>query len=128
MTKRLPAVTAAAARGTGRRYDLPPLRWWRGDAPDRLDRSAAAELRQTLSRIRVPALTNWRAAARGEACVAVRIALGVASHPGAPDWLIDCAGSALLLCALEGSPAAGMVLAYLRRRLAAGALAMERGA
>jgi translation elongation factor EF-Ts len=58
---------------------------------------------------------GWHAAARGDAAVAVRIALRVAAGRPSP-LTIDLVGSALLLCAAEGNAAAQVTLQYLRRR------------
>ena len=128
MTKTLTAIAGTTARGGDRLHALPPLQWWRGEAPERLDQANLAVLRETLSRLTVLGLTDWHAAVQGEAWAAVGIALGVASRPDVADWLIDAAASALLLCALVGSPAAALVLAHLRRRFITGVSAPDRRA
>jgi hypothetical protein len=117
MTHSSPVTVHAAAPARLRHYNIPPLQWWRGEQPSELsDEVAVSVLRETLTHIAVLGLGDWRAAATGDDLAALRIALRVALQPKTPEWLLDCAGSALLACAVEGSFAAALVLAHLRRR------------
>jgi hypothetical protein len=96
-----------------RLHQLSPLHWWRGEQP--LDPVAVATLRTTLDRLHLLLFPQWPAAVRGDTAAAVAIGLYVVADPTSPVWLVDCTGSALLLCAHEGSDDAACVLAHLRR-------------
>ena len=128
MTKTLPIPAPMAACGPGRHSLIPPLPCRRAAPLGTPDQTDAIKLRLTLSRILIPGEPAWPAAAQNDAWAAVGIALGAATRPGAPNWLVDCAVSALLLRAFEGSPAATRVLAHLRRRVTSVNVATDRRA
>jgi hypothetical protein len=108
--------TATAMTRRVRKSRIPPLQWWRGQGEPRLDRSAVEQLRDTLDKVYLLAFPRWPLAVRGDGGAAALIGIYVASDPQSPAWLADLVGSALLLCAAEGSDGAGLVLRHLRRR------------
>ena len=95
--------------------ELPPLQWWRGDQLDPLAPAELVSLRRTLVSVAVPGQRDWALAARGDAPAAIRIALRIGAACDGFDWRLDCAASAVLLCAAEGNAAAKTALAHLRR-------------
>lgn len=129
MTKTPAPMAITTARGRDGRHALPPLQWWRGEAPEQLDHAAAAARRKTRWHLSVLGRPHLQAALQGEASPAVGAALATASRPDVPDWPVDGADAALLLCTLEGSPAAALALAPRHHRLAVSApSASNRGA
>jgi hypothetical protein len=112
MTKSMTPLSATAGRV---RFDrIPPLQWWRGERKLRLDATASAELRATLSKLHLLAHPGWPDAVAGDVGAAIRIAVFASREGASPQWLIDCAGSALLLCADGGSAAAACLLRLFR--------------
>ena len=95
--------------------EVSPLQWWRQTEPKMHDATANAALRAILSDVAMLGEPGWHAAARGDAAKAVRIALRTVCGRPAP-LAVDLAGTALLLCASEGNPAALVALHHLRRR------------
>ena len=93
-----------------------PLQWWRGHHHSRLFPDSIADLRATICRLYLLDHPGWSAAARGDAAQSVVLGLYVAADSSSPGWLVDHVGSALFLCAAEGSAGAAAVLAHLRRR------------
>ena len=124
MTKPSPIPARAIARAHLSQHAVPPLQWWRGDDATSYDTSA---LRMALRRVSVLAYPDAYAAIAGDEVVAVRIALHVARQADAPAWLIDWAGSLLLLSTLRGSLTAAVVLVHLRHRARATRAAAVRG-
>ena len=93
-----------------------PLQWWRADRRPRLDTTAIAELRTTLSNLHLLAHPAWPDAVAGDASAIVRIAMTIRYDVASPTWTIDCAGSLALLAAAEGSETAAAVLRHFRKR------------
>jgi hypothetical protein len=115
MTSAPTPTSAATVTGRGQPLALPPLQWWQTADPILAGTAAAAVLRQTLAGIAMLGEPGWHAAVRGDAAMAVRIALQ--TNRGRPSPLtINLVCSALLLCAIEGNAAAQVTLQYLRRR------------
>lgn len=114
MTKK-PSATLARAmkRASTRKQDVSPLQWWRGD--DNASHDTVA-LRKALRQIWVLAYPDAPAAIAGDEAVAIRIGLHVYANADAPAWLVDWAGSLLLVATLNGSLTATTVLIHLRRR------------
>jgi hypothetical protein len=108
-------ITRPLAAGTEQpRLDLPALlALWRDQ--DDLDRAGSEALRAALSRLHLMLFPRWADAARGNTAAAIRIGIHVAADPSSPLWLVDSVGSALWLCALDGSDEAACVLRHLRR-------------
>jgi hypothetical protein len=129
MTCKPPLVAVATANGRRRPHDaVSPLQWWREDHSRRFA-ADVARLRQTLSSVALLGEQDWSAAVRGDPPAAVRAALRVGSGcAGPPDWRLDCAGSAVLLCAIAGNAAAATALAHLRRRFCRPQAGRTRGA
>lgn len=94
---------------------VPPLEWWRGGQSPQLDSAAVDELRAVLSKLHLFAYPTWPDAVTGDAAAAVRIGIMVGSSIESRTPIIDCAGSALLLCAAEGSVASAEVLQHFRK-------------
>ena len=113
MAKKPPAAPARRIKRAGRqKQHVPPLQWWRGEAKPSYDTVA---LRKALRRLSVLAYPDAPAAIAGDEAVAVRIGLHVSTDASAPAWLVDWAGSLLLLATLNGSLTAAVVLIHLRR-------------
>jgi hypothetical protein len=93
-----------------------PLQWWREDPCPRLDAASVAELRTALSRLHLLAHPTWPEAIGGDVSAVVRVAMTIRYDMTSPTWLIDCAGSLVLLSAAEGSETATAVLRHLRQR------------
>jgi hypothetical protein len=109
-----PIAPIAATAGRARFDGIPPLQWWRGKLQPRLDAAAIAELRAALSKLHLLAHPGWPAAIAEDASAAIRIAISTSRESASPQWLIDCAGSVLLLCADSGSAAAASCLRLFR--------------
>jgi len=125
MTKKRSAPPARAIkRASTRKHDVSPLQWWRGDDNASYDTVA---LRKALRQIWVLAYPDAPAAIAGDEAVAIRIGLHVYAKADAPAWLVDWAGSLLLLATLNGSLTAATVLIHLRRRVRATKAAAKRG-
>lgn len=118
MMNSIPKTASTAAPGLDFAEQKSSLQWWREGQPYRLGDSQVASLRAVLSRIAFLDSPDWRLAVAGDAALAVRIALHLASSHRRRPWAIDYAASALLLCAAGGDAAAAVTLAYLRRRFA----------
>jgi hypothetical protein len=105
VTRPIPAETA----------DTPAslLTQWRSD--DVLDEVKCEALRASLSKVHLLLFPRWSDAARGDAGAAIGIGIYVAADPSSPLWLVDHVGSALRMCAVEGSDDAVRVLRRLRR-------------
>ena len=88
-----------------------PLAWWRTAPPSRLDASHCDTLGQSLSQIAVLGEPGWRRAVAGDAAEAIGIALPLI-HSGESGSRLDIVMSAVLLCALQGNPAAALLLAH----------------
>lgn len=116
--------TASVAPTT--RDFLPPLRRWRSGEIDWTCHVRLDDLRTALSLAMWPGQPDWRAAAKGDAVVAIRLAFLTMAQPAPSAWAIDLAASALLLCAAEGNPAARLVLEHFRRRFAASNASYQR--
>ncbi|MCW5691650.1 MAG: hypothetical protein KIT48_04735 [Pseudolabrys sp.] len=110
--KRSTAPARPMKRAAPRKQNVSPLQWWRGDDHASYDTVA---LREALRQIWVLAYPDAPAAIAGDEAVAVRIGLHVYADAGAPAWLVDWAGSLLLLATLNGSLTAAVVLIHLRR-------------
>lgn len=88
-----------------------PWDWWRTTPPNRFDASHRYALRQSLSQIVVLGEPRWQRAVAGDAAEAIGIALPLI-HSGESGSRLDIVMSAVLLCALQGNPAAALLLAH----------------
>ncbi|EFI51355.1 hypothetical protein [Afipia sp. 1NLS2] len=88
-----------------------PWDWWRTTPPNRLDATHRYALRRSLSQIAVLGEPGWQQAVAGDAAEAIGIALPLI-HSGESGLRLDVVMSAVLLCALNGNPAAVLMLAH----------------
>jgi len=88
-----------------------PWDWWRTAPPGRLDATHRYALRRSLSQIAVLGEPGWQRAVAGDAAEAIGIALPII-HSGECGSRLDIVMSAVLLCALNGNPAAALLLAH----------------
>ena len=105
--------------GLPQRQAIPSLRLWRKRNITQAARDGIEELRAALLLTMWPGRSDWPAAARGDATTAIHLAFAVLTTASPSPWTIDLAGSALLLCQIDGNLAAGLVLSRLRRRFPA---------
>lgn len=89
------------------------LAQWRNE--DMLDEITCEALRASLSSVHMLLFPRWPDAVRGDAGAAIGIGIYVAADPSSPLWLVDHIGSALWLCAADGSDDAACVLRQLKR-------------
>jgi len=88
-----------------------PLVWWRTAPPSRFGAPHRCALQQSLSQIAVLGEPGWQRAVAGDAAEAIGIALPII-HSGESSSRLDIVMSAVLLCALQGNPAAALMLAH----------------
>lgn len=88
-----------------------PWDWWRTTPPSRLDATHRYALRRSLSQIAVLGEPGWQRAVAGDAAEAIGIALPIIAS-GESGSRLDIVMSAVLLCALQGNPAAALLLAH----------------
>jgi hypothetical protein len=97
--------------------DVTPLEWWRTRPADHLGDAQRLHLRATVEKICVLKDRGWLSALRGDAAASIAIAIG-AMPIDHVSLEVDLAMSALVLCALEGSAGAALVLSHILRRTA----------
>jgi len=88
-----------------------PLAWWRTVPPSRLGATHRYALRRSLSQIAILGQPGWQRAVAGDAAEAIGIALPLILS-GESGSRLDIVMSAVLLCALQGNPAAALLLAH----------------
>ena len=97
--------------------DVTPLEWWRTMPADHLGDVERLHLGATLEKICVMKDHQWLSALRGDAAASIAIAIG-AMPIDQVTLEVDLAMSALMLCALDGSAGAALVLSHILRRTA----------
>jgi hypothetical protein len=97
--------------------DVTPLEWWRTMPADHLGETQRLHLGATLEKIWVMKDHQWLSAFRGDAPASIAIAIG-AMPIDQVTLEVDLSMSALVLCALDGSAGAALVLAHILRRSA----------
>jgi hypothetical protein len=115
------AILAATETGRGQAAVVPLLQLWRTAGPTPEHIIVERELRAMLRAIAVLREPGWPAAAAGDVIEAVGIALRASHKDVAAPLIVDLAGTALFLCAADGSAAAmaaAAALHHLRRRFA----------
>jgi hypothetical protein len=94
-----------------------PLHWWRTRNPQDFDDRHVKAIRRALLRTKIVDDGAWMRAVTGEPATAIGVALQALKVLGMKDPVIDAVVSAVLCCALEGDPAARVViLSALSRR------------
>lgn len=99
------------------RLIAPPTHWWRIRSPHGFSKKDVRAIREALLKTDLVVDCDWLWAVGGDAAAAIGIAIkGLKSH-GMKNPLTDAVISAVLCCAVEGDPAAKVVmLSALRRR------------
>lgn len=115
---RTEALTASAPREPSSSpfgpTDVTPLEWWRTMPADHLGHAQRQFLGKTLDKVRLMQDRRWLSAMHGD--VAASIAVAVATLPIDQITLeVDLAMTALMLCALDRSAGAALVLAHMLR-------------
>jgi hypothetical protein len=95
--------------------DVTPLEWWRTMPADHLGDAQRLHLRATMYKISVMKDHQWLSALRGDAAASIAITLGVMPIDQVT-LEVDLAMSVLMLCALEGSAGAALVMSHILRR------------
>jgi hypothetical protein len=94
-----------------------PLHWWRTRKPQDFDDRHVKAIRTALLRTEIIDDSDWLRAVTGEPATAIGVALKALKVLGMNDPMIDAVVSAVLCCALEGDPAARvLILSALSRR------------
>jgi hypothetical protein len=100
-----------------RRPVAPPTNWWRMRSPYDLGKKDVRAIREALLRSDLVGDAGWFPAVGGDAAQAIGIAIKALKISGMRNPLTDAVMSAVLCCAVEGDPAAKVVmLSALRRR------------
>jgi hypothetical protein len=97
--------------------DVTPLEWWRTMPADHLGETQRHHLLATMKKICVMKDHQWLSALRGDAPASIAIAIG-AMPIDQVTLEVDLTMSALVLCALDGSAGAALVLSHILRRTA----------
>lgn len=109
---------AATVTGRGHAVALPILHYWREPEMPPQDSIIYRLLREAVHDIAVLDERGWPAAIAGDAAEAVSIAVSACRKGATAPLTMDLAGTALLLCAVDGSEAALSALRFLRSRFA----------
>lgn len=112
------AILSATETGRGQTPVVPLLQLWRAAGPMPKHIIADVQLRGMLHAIAILREPGWPSAAAGDVIEAVGIALRASHTDVAAPLIVDLAGTALFLCAADGSAAALAALHHLRRRFA----------
>ncbi|WGS20183.1 MULTISPECIES: hypothetical protein [unclassified Bradyrhizobium] len=93
-----------------RRMAAPPTHWWRIRSPHDFSMRDVGAIRQALLKTDLVSDCDWFRAVGGDAAAAIGIAIkGLKSH-GMRNPVTDAVVSAVLCCAVEGNPAAKVVM------------------
>ncbi len=95
--------------------DVTPLAWWRTMPADHLGDAELIQLRSAVEEISSTKDLQWLSGLRGDAPGSIAIAIGVMPI-NQVTLEVDLAMSALMMCALDGSAGAALVLAHILRR------------
>jgi hypothetical protein len=99
------------------RLAAPPTQWWRIRSPHDLSSRDVRKIREALLRSDLVDDREWFRAVGGDAATAIGIAIKTLKSCGMRNPLTDAVVSAVLCCALDGDPAARVVMiSALRRR------------
>jgi hypothetical protein len=102
---------------TAGRLAAPPTNWWRMRSPYNIGRRDVRAIREALFSTDLVGDANWFPAIGGDAAQAIGIAVNALKIHGMKNPLTDVVMSAVFCCAVEGDPAAKVVLlSALRRR------------
>ena len=99
-------------------HSVPPLHWWRRLPAPAFTAAHVAVLRKAIAGIIIADEPNWPAAEKGDAVAAVGVALRAIKSREWPSPGGDLVMSALLRCAIVGSPTAALVLEFALGRMA----------
>jgi hypothetical protein len=99
------------------RLVAPPINWWRMRSPYDFSKRDIRAIRQELLKTNLVNDCDWVRAVGGDAATAIGIAIRALKAHGMRNPTTDAVISSVLCCALEGDPAARVVmLSALRRR------------
>jgi hypothetical protein len=101
----------------GRTSESSPICWWRTRKPEALNGEDIRHIRKALLMTSVSDEPDWLFAVSGDSAVAIGIAINKLKKYGMKNSITDIVISAVVCCAIEGDPAARVViLSALRRR------------
>ena len=99
-----------------RRLPASPLHWWRTRRPHGFGRRDVKAVRAALLEVEIVNDVDWLRAVTGHPSTAIGVAVRQLNAYGMTSPVIDAVVSAVCCCALEGNPAARVVVSSALRR------------
>lgn len=93
-----------------------PLSWWRTRPADQFKKSDVYIARHLLMRSAIIGEPHWFLGAAGDAATAIGVALRAQRRKGGTLVTVDLTMTAVLCCALEGNPAAALLMSSVLTR------------